>query len=201
MPDARGHGVSDKPHERPAYAWDVRVSDIEAVMDDLDVESAHIWGYSMGGVYAFALVRRAPARVRTAIIGGAHPYAASWSAFHGLDGTNPSAFLAALESFVGVLPPEVRARVLNNDFQALAAAAGDRESMEDVFAAITMPCLLYVGADDPRDALVKAAAKSIAGSDFAVLERCDHVQTNLRSDLVLPHVNEFLKAASQREAR
>src|ERR1700682_582057 len=116
-PDARGHGASDKPHERSAYAWDTRVSDIEAVMDDLDVESAHIWGYSMGGVYAFGLVRRVPARVRTAIIGGAHPYAASWSAFHGVDGTDPQLFLTALESFVGVLPPEVRARVLNKDFQ------------------------------------------------------------------------------------
>jgi pimeloyl-ACP methyl ester carboxylesterase len=72
--------------------------------------------------------------------------------------------------------------------------------MEDVFAVITMPCLLYVGADDPRCALVKAAAKSVPGSDFAVLAGCDHVQTNMRSDLVLPHVNKFLKAASQREA-
>lgn len=47
--DARGHGDSDKPHDRALYALPLRVSDIVAVLDDLNIQKAHYWGYSMGG--------------------------------------------------------------------------------------------------------------------------------------------------------
>ena len=49
MIDCRGHGLSDKPHAQEAYTMEMRVTDVLAVMDDLDIDSAHYWGYSMGG--------------------------------------------------------------------------------------------------------------------------------------------------------
>src|ERR1700733_8368713 len=45
--DARGHGASDKPHDTAAYANDVRVADILAVLRDLDIHRADYFGYSM----------------------------------------------------------------------------------------------------------------------------------------------------------
>jgi len=45
--DARGHGLSDKPHDPSAYAWELRVSDVTAVLDHLDIRKAHFWGYSI----------------------------------------------------------------------------------------------------------------------------------------------------------
>ena len=38
--DARGHGASDKPHDRAAYALDRRVADVTAVLDALEIAKA-----------------------------------------------------------------------------------------------------------------------------------------------------------------
>ena len=52
--DARGHGLSDKPHDGPSYALPSRVADVVTVLDAMDIERAHFWGYSMGGLSASA---------------------------------------------------------------------------------------------------------------------------------------------------
>jgi pimeloyl-ACP methyl ester carboxylesterase len=149
--DARGHGQSDKPHDSASYALPLRVSDIVAVLDDLGIETAHYYGYSMGGWIGFAMAKHAADRLRTLIIGGAHPYAESAEAFHGVDGTDPDAFIAAMEKFAGQkAPPEARERILGCDIQALAAAMHDRDSLEDIVPTMTMPCFLFVGEADPR---------------------------------------------------
>jgi pimeloyl-ACP methyl ester carboxylesterase len=46
--DARGHGASDKPHDPAAYDLALRASDVISVLDDLKVERANFFGYSMG---------------------------------------------------------------------------------------------------------------------------------------------------------
>src|SRR5215471_1863630 len=42
--DARGHGASDKPHDPDAYRLPRKVGDVVAVLDALEVPSAHFWG-------------------------------------------------------------------------------------------------------------------------------------------------------------
>jgi pimeloyl-ACP methyl ester carboxylesterase len=44
--DARGHGASDKPHDTAAYANDLRVADIVAVLRELNIPRADYFGYS-----------------------------------------------------------------------------------------------------------------------------------------------------------
>jgi pimeloyl-ACP methyl ester carboxylesterase len=72
--DARGHGASDKPHSPESYALDKRVGDIVAVLDDLGIEKAHYFGYSMGGWIGFGAARYAPERFRSLVLGGAVPF-------------------------------------------------------------------------------------------------------------------------------
>ena len=55
--DARGHGLSDKPHEATAYTVQARVGDIIAVLDAVGEDRVDYWGYSMGGWIGFALLR------------------------------------------------------------------------------------------------------------------------------------------------
>src|SRR5438093_10737912 len=74
--DARGHGESDKPHAAASYQMPRLVDDILAVLDDLGVETAHFLGYSMGGRVGFGIAKYAPARFRSLMIGGSHPYRA-----------------------------------------------------------------------------------------------------------------------------
>ena len=69
--DARGHGASDKPHERPAYAWPAGAMDVLAVLDALGIHRALFWGYSMGGAIGFGALTIAPERFVALIAGGA----------------------------------------------------------------------------------------------------------------------------------
>ena len=52
--DARGHGASDKPHDPDAYRMRLLVSDVVRVLDDLGLEKAHYWGYSMGAMIGWS---------------------------------------------------------------------------------------------------------------------------------------------------
>jgi pimeloyl-ACP methyl ester carboxylesterase len=66
--DARGHGASDKPHEPEAYAMEHQVSDVVAVLDHLDLGSAHFFGYSMGGKIGFGFAKLAPEKAKSLTI-------------------------------------------------------------------------------------------------------------------------------------
>jgi pimeloyl-ACP methyl ester carboxylesterase len=47
--DVRGHGQSDKPDNLNAYNVMTIAEDIITIMDELNIERTHYWGYSMGG--------------------------------------------------------------------------------------------------------------------------------------------------------
>jgi pimeloyl-ACP methyl ester carboxylesterase len=197
--DARGHGASDKPHDSRAYELLRWVGDVVAVLDALNIPKAHFLGYSMGGWIGFGMAKYAPERVHALLLGGAHPYADySWDAFREVDGRDPEAFVAALESVVAQrIPPEFKPRVLANDLQALAAAAKERPALEDVLPTMTMPCLLFVGEADARYPAVLECAKHMAHATLALLPGCNHAAGLVRSDLVLPHVTRFLSTVSR----
>ena len=64
--DNRGAGLSDKPHGD--YDLFTMASDIESVMDAEGVESAHVVGYSLGGVLSQVLAVQSPQRVRSLVL-------------------------------------------------------------------------------------------------------------------------------------
>jgi pimeloyl-ACP methyl ester carboxylesterase len=199
--DARGHGASDKPHDRSAYTWPIPVQDVVAVLDHLAIDQAHVMGYSSGGGVCFGLAAYAPHRVTSLLIGGMPAQADSFAPFHHVDGTDPDAFFAALEAKLGVrLPPEARARMATNDLQALAAAAQDRPSLEEVLPQMPMPCLLFVGEADPWYPLVRENATRIPRATFVSFPGLGHGQVYRRADLVLPHVTQFLRAVMGKSA-
>src|SRR4051794_29727597 len=68
--DARGHGLSDKPHERSAYGPEMGL-DIVRLLDHLGIRRAHIVGYSMGAHIVAQLVTTHPDRFLTLTLGGA----------------------------------------------------------------------------------------------------------------------------------
>ena len=68
--DNRGHGKSDKPHDRNAYGINF-VEDPIRLLDHLKIRKAHVVGYSMGGFITSAILANHPGRVITAVMGGA----------------------------------------------------------------------------------------------------------------------------------
>jgi pimeloyl-ACP methyl ester carboxylesterase len=198
--DARGHGASDKPHEPDAYEWQCSVADITTVLDDLDIPRAHYFGYSMGGRIGFAVARYAPERVHSLILGGGSPYPRSQ--------TGPDRTLEALKqgaeaipSVWGVpVPPAVRARLIKNDVEALIACRSkvlQSPGFAEILPTMTMPCLLYAGEDDPVCAENRDCVRSMPNVTFFSLPDLGHTDAILRSDLVLPHVKQFLASISQ----
>ena len=67
--DARGHGGSGKPKEEEAYGIEM-MEDIVRLLDHLNIQKAHVVGYSMGGMITMKLLTRHPDRVRSAVLGG-----------------------------------------------------------------------------------------------------------------------------------
>jgi pimeloyl-ACP methyl ester carboxylesterase len=191
--DARGHGASEKPHDPAAYALPLRVADVTAVLDALTIRHAHYFGYSMGGWIGFGLAKYAPERIRTLILGGAHPYAEALQARQTVMNQGLDAFIAASERSLGChLTPTLRARLMATDLHALRAQTQDRTSIADVLATMTMPCLLFVGETEPRLPDVHVCMQHIPNVTFFVVPGCDHFGAWARSDEVLPHVRAFL---------
>jgi pimeloyl-ACP methyl ester carboxylesterase len=68
--DHRGNGRSDPPDEGVTIR--TFANDAVALMDELRVDRAHVYGHSFGGMVAQELAIEAPERVRTLILGATH---------------------------------------------------------------------------------------------------------------------------------
>jgi len=197
MMDARGHGLSDKPHDAASYDPKNQVDDVVAVLDDLDIDSAIFWGYSMGGRVAYALAKYAPERIRAFVIGAVHPYGRVLSENDRIDGSDPLRFIETMYRRTGssleALPPDAREELFANDFQALSISMGDWPTFEETLPQIRVPTLLYVGDADPMLPKVQTAAKLIPGSQLEIYPGLDHGSAFRESRSILPRVKQFLE--------
>jgi pimeloyl-ACP methyl ester carboxylesterase len=69
--DLRGHGKSDKPYDPAAYGE--MAGDVIRLMDHLQLQRAHLVGYSMGANVVGKLLTTHPDRFLTATLGGGTP--------------------------------------------------------------------------------------------------------------------------------
>lgn len=205
--DARGHGRSEKPHDPGAYTRERMAGDVTAVLDDLGIAKAMYWGYSMGGWIGFDLAKHASQRFSSFIIGGMHPYQRDPIASDQMIADmrkavsgGMEAYVAAMEQRNGAILAPIRAMRLQNDAEALLAAAiafRNHASVEGVLPTMTVPCLLYAGEADALYPGSKQCATRLPNPTFFSLPGLNHAQAIARSDLVLPHATKFLKAVSQ----
>jgi len=201
--DARGHGQSDKPHLAEQYGGAIHAADVLAVLDDMEVSRAHFWGHSLGGNVALSLAQLAAERTQRLIITYYSPFpaageeAAEMAAWASGLQEGIAGFVAGYEARHGVLPSDARSRWLENDGAALAACVAAMITEADgrhlpVLSRISAPTLYLVGGEEPFAAEAERAAALMPAGHCEVLPGLDHVQTFLRSDLLLPHVKHFL---------
>jgi len=194
--DSRGHGRSDRPHDEASYALDRRVADVTAVLDALSVETAHFWGYSMGGYIGFGMAKYAPHRLGTFIAGGTHPYARDQSGHRqllraGVEGGG-DAFVAAFVRAMGPISDDYATSLRSADLRAWLAAAGDRVGVEDALGNITGRCCIYCGDLDPLFEQAKLASQQIPKAEFVTLHGYSHLQAFTQSSGVLLQVLSVL---------
>jgi pimeloyl-ACP methyl ester carboxylesterase len=210
--DPRGRGASDKPHATDAYAMKHMVRDLVAVLDDLKIEKAHYFGYSMGAVIGFSIALHAAGRFQSLILGGA-AYPFTEDAFRddplvvaiqqGLEqafADSPEkpmeAFVAALEKALGPYPPDRRARMLAGDARALIANARAMRQIQwppaqEALHRVTLPCLIFAGEKDGFHPGAEQCAELIPNAAFRSLKGLGHLEAYAQSDRVLPLIREF----------
>ncbi|MCE8033238.1 MAG: alpha/beta hydrolase [Halomonas sp.] len=195
MIDARGHGLSDKPHAPDAYDLSHRVDDVLTVIDTLGLERVHFLGYSMGGWIGLGLAQAAPHRLLSLTLGGIHPYGQDMSPYrrgiaHGMDGWAKLVQQAA----GGRIPDSTMQRIRANDPQALAAAvAHDRPALKGPWDQLRCPCLLFAGTHDPLLPQVERFAHELPEAQLVRIEDADHTQAFFKPARLTPAFLELLQ--------
>lgn len=206
--DNRGHGKSDKPHGADQYGVNM-VQDVIRLLDHLEIDQAHVVGYSMGGFITGNLIVNYPERVASAVIGAAGWYQHPEPHFALLDEIGD-----ALESGDGIGPllkhltPEGRQPpsermiksstqmlMLMNDPQALAAAIRGMKGLmvtRDQLAANQVPAVAVVGSLDPLKTGVDEMAAVMGNLEVAVIDGADHM-TAIGHPQLLESIEAHLK--------
>lgn len=68
--DNRGHGQSDKPHDKSVYTPTLMAGDAAALLEHLGILTAHVMGYSMGARISAFLALQHPDNVHDLVFGG-----------------------------------------------------------------------------------------------------------------------------------
>ena len=207
--DARGHGASDKPHDSAAYTLETMVGDFVALLDELKIERAHYWGYSMGGGLGFGFARYHPERIRKLIIASSGAVRQQPKGVPRVPPSEgqPEDWMTHIlnqgpEGLVNMwhdslyISPDHKQRLLENDVEALAAYwRTPWPSLSDLPPKLTMPCLFYAGDSDvERQEVLQEAAAAAPAAGFISLPGLDHFTTWARSDMILPSAIDFLRA-------
>ncbi len=199
--DARGHGRSDKPADAGAYRPEDMAGDVIAVLDELAIDRADLFGYSMGGRIGFATAAHAGHRINALVAGGAGPYGPATSAeaeqklAASLAG-GMEAYITGMERMLDRNIPKVdRQRLLANDANALAALATATAAwppMVEALSGRTEPILLFGGTADPIWPLIERASTELPGAILRPIGAFGHGEDLRRPDLVIPVVRDFL---------
>lgn len=186
--DSRGHGRSDKPHEREAYDVRTRVMDVVSVLNANDVRQAHYLGYSMGGMVGFATMIYAPQRFISYTLGGSQPtYDPERRAARGA--------VPFREYYQGALKRNDAVKAAfeagRHDVDALEACRTSLDGWNGAEQAVrlaTQPILVYVGTKDAPHAGALRARELNSDLRVIELEGDDHSAAATRSSVVVPEM-------------
>ncbi|RST16530.1 alpha/beta fold hydrolase [Streptomyces sp. WAC05374] len=193
-PDLRGYGDSGVTPGK-VFLSDF-ADDLAALADHLGIESAVIGGVSMGGQIAMDFRRRYPRRVRALVLSDTSADAETdeGKAFRnsladrllaeGMDGYAKEVIDKMLASYNVTALPGVAAQVLGmmraTDPRGAAAALrgrAERPDYNDTLAAVDVPTLIVVGADDAYTPVATAEAmhRLVPHATLSVIERAGHL--------------------------
>lgn len=194
--DARGHGLSGKPVGAESYGI-AMVDDIVGLLAALDIEAAHVIGYSMGAEIALKLTVDHPEAVLSLTVGGSGWSGAPEYEFYQFIGMS----LGETTSFAGWIrnmDPEMTDEAFGylvamleahgiheegQDTRALADASlgmnGLIDLTEEEIAAINVPVLGITGELDMERPNIEAMIGVVPNYTLVVIEGADHLDAPL----------------------
>lgn len=207
--DWRGTGRSDKPDD-DSYTIRGFASDALAVLDDLAIERAHVYGTSMGGRVAQWIAAENPERVDRLVLGCTSPGGA-----HGIERgaavnrslTQPdrdAAYRALLElmytpAWLATRPGPYGTTgdsAMPSHARRGHLQASRRHDSWDVLPSITAPTLVVHGTDDVFNPAANAPllAERIPDARVELIDGARHAYFEEFSDVATPLVLGFLGA-------
>ena len=201
--DLRGHGRSDRPTGAKAYLTTSQVDDITAVLDDLELESAAVLGWSRGGDVALATAAIHPERVEAIAIVGASADTVGFG-----DVAPPpmkmARSMAARLSKQGMTTVETELIEKGRPEWANALRRADPKAMASLWRSLTLvkpidkrlgdlmqPMLAIWGEREKPEPMPPLPVHA----QVSVLPGEDHYGAFSRSDLIVPQVRAFLAVA------
>lgn len=209
MIDQRGRGKSDRPSTIQSHKMEEFVSDICAVLDDANVESAGFWGYSAGALVGVAFGSMHQNRLRALVGTGSLPFVnfsdlqkpADIAAEIRKD-VEAGGVKAELEKYMkndnDRFPDAIHNNVLEGD--PLMYALDDVAWYEwngplNAYAQLQAPVMMISGQLEDPDHQTEESIKRIPKGRLARIPGIGHLSAFYRSDLTLPHVLPFLDVA------
>lgn len=193
VPDLRGHGASETPRNGD-FSDHAFASDVTAVLDQLSVDSAHIFGYSLGGWVALELAAVFPERVQGVVVGGSHPYAEDLSPLRSITTRD---LLDGWEAARASLSNQARSNIADLDPELLKAMVPDRVDKTARLVGMQSQLLTVCGTNDWRYEDMKRFAMDHEFCSFLAIEGTDHLETWLQSEQILPLVRQLLQAKGE----
>lgn len=197
--DPLGLGASDGPGDPAAYALERRADYITAVLDEVGVERAAYWGYSLGALTGYAVAVHAPQRLTRLVAGAFDPIEGFGSALRLMReqlGLPADADLYSLIEEGSTADPTLAAVIEAADPAALRAnyaAFSQEPGLHAELARTEVPMLMYAGAQDLwHDAMQTFAARHRI--HFHTLPEVDHVAAWRQSAEALAVALPFLTA-------
>jgi pimeloyl-ACP methyl ester carboxylesterase len=180
-PDARGHGLSEKPHDPARYGEQRMARDLAALVDVIGAAEIDLVGYSMGAVVAliFSSVDR---RVRRLVVGGVGSGVLECGGVDRRSVSNESIIEAlAVEDPATLEDPRAAAfrtlaDALGGDREALAAQARAVFRGKIDLARIGAPTLVLAGEADPLAVRPAVLAEAIPDAALEIVSG-DHIGT------------------------
>ncbi|MGH2647651.1 MAG: alpha/beta fold hydrolase [Ginsengibacter sp.] len=165
IPDMRGNGKSDKPHDSTAYDNDAEAKDIMGLMNFLKIKQYSVVGYSRGSIITARLLVL-DNRIQDAVLGGM-----------GADFTNPQwpRRIMFYRALMGDSIPQLKGLVdyvhqQNLDQLALAYLQRSQPSTsKEELSKVTQPVLVISGDKDVDNGSAAELAKLLPNSTVATV--------------------------------
>lgn len=198
--DLQGHGRT-ADIDRP-FTFEQMADDVAALLKQLKIEQADIFGYSMGGTVGLALTIRHPELVRRLAIFGSpyRPIEEAWSPdmIKGWNEITPENFapedlkvpyekMSPAPNWKGLVAKILQ---MEKDFKGFS-----KEQMRAIKAEV------FIGAGDRNDASPEHLAEMhslIPKSQLAIFPNTEHIVLMTNPDRVLPQIKEFLNAEEKK---
>jgi pimeloyl-ACP methyl ester carboxylesterase len=189
--DFRGNGRSDHPYG--PMSIQTLVDDTFGLLDHLRIESAHVYGQSMGGLVGIEIAVAEPRRVRSLVLGAAHAGRRRATPV-GASGRVPKdkPYLALYgPSFARDHPDHIAEDILigSQNPRPLHAIRRQWEAVDawdawDRLSAVSVPTLVLHGTGDRLVSVEngRRIAQAIPGAELVLLEGAGHVFHSERAE-------------------